>query len=86
MPLGWSLLVTAAGSILAYGVGSGQNSQRMAELEKHSQEQSSRLDAQAQQLATHDVKIAVISEKLDVIIVQLDHVNAKLERAEQERK
>lgn len=86
LPIGWSLLLAALAAALSYGVGTGQSSQRLADLEKRSQEQSARMDAQATQLAAHDVKIAVISEKLDTIILQLDHVNAKLERAEQERK
>ena len=86
MPLGWTLLFAAASGLIAYGFGTGQNGQRIADLEKHSQEQSAKLDAQSVQLAGHDVQIAVINQKLDVIIGQLDHVNAKLERAEQEHR
>lgn len=86
LPIGWSLLLAGMAAALSYGVGSGQSSQRLADLEKHSQELSVRLDTLSGQLAAHDVKIAVISEKLDTIISQLGNVNAKLERAEQERK
>lgn len=86
LPIGWSLLLAALAASVSYGVGSGQSSQRLSDLEKRSQEQAARMDAQSTQLAAHDVKIAVISEKLDTIILQLGHVNEKLERAELERK
>lgn len=86
LPIGWSIVLATFAGALSYGVGTGQSSQRLADLEKRTQEQAVRQDAITTQLAAHDVKIAVISEKLDVIIGQLDHVNAKLERAELERK
>lgn len=79
-------LITVVGAASTYGVVSGQTSQRMDELERRTREQATDSRAQAAQIASHDVKIAVISEKLDTIILQLGSMNQKLERAEQERK
>jgi uncharacterized coiled-coil protein SlyX len=85
-PIAWAAIISIICGLVTYGAVSGQNSQRMVELERRSAEQSAESRLQATQIAGHDVKIAVINEKLDTIILQLGNVNQKLERAEQERK
>jgi hypothetical protein len=87
LPITWAAAISIICGLVTYGAVSGQNSQRMVELERRSQELAAESRLQASAIAGHDVKIAVISEKLDTILLQLSNVNQKLDRAaEQERK
>jgi uncharacterized coiled-coil protein SlyX len=80
------ILITIVGGVFTYGITSGQNNQRMTELERRSQEQATAAQALATQVANHEVKIAVFNEKLDTILRELGDANAKLDRVEQQRK
>lgn len=62
------------------------NANRLTNAEQQSQRIDAHLSAADQQIAANKEEIAVLKERLQYIIEQLQAANAKLDRAEEERR
>ena len=78
--------VTLLGMCVAVAIAWGTNANRLQNVEDHTNRIDSHLSAADQQIAANKEAIAVLNERLQYIIEQLQAVNAKLDRAEEERR
>jgi HAMP domain-containing protein len=78
--------VTLLGMSIAVAIAWGTNANRLQNVEEHTNRIEAHQTAADQQIAQNKEEIAVLKERLQYIIEQLQAVNAKLDRAEEERR
>lgn len=78
--------VTIVGMCVAMAVAWGTDTNRLTNGEAQSQRIESHVSADDQRISADEQEIAVLKAKLQYIIEQLQSVNAKLDRAEEERR
>lgn len=78
--------VTLLGMGVAVVASWATNANRLTNAEQQSQRIDAHLSADDQRIAASEQQIAVLKERLQYIIEQLQAVNAKLDRAEEERR